>query len=178
MPIVSPGEDRAFIEALKKTDARIRHAPEIAVTVSGRIFGRAIGGMADTIRRRLFRPDIFIDDQLEPACDAMKRATLRQLLRAAWKNPTYTAIESVARSASLDGARLSRLMSFEYFGAAWAELERDSPVLVRKPVLVSDLGNQITKAISILSSLRKEIPPTMQSAHRYGSVLFGVEELA
>jgi hypothetical protein len=82
MPVVSPGEDRAFIEALKKTDARIRHAPEIAVTVSGRIFGRAIGGMADTIRRRLIQPDIFLDDQLEPACSAVKRAMLRKLFRA------------------------------------------------------------------------------------------------
>jgi hypothetical protein len=178
MPVVSPGEDRAFVEALKKTDARIRHAPEIAVTVSGRISGRAIGGMADTIRRRLFRQDIFIDDQLEPVCHALKRAMLRRAFRAAWKNPTRTAVESVAGGLSLDLAILVRLMSFEYFGTAWAEVERDSPVLVRRPVLVSDLGTQTTKAISTLSSLRKEIPPTMQSTHRYDNAPFGVEEMA
>jgi glycosyl transferase family 2 len=178
MPVVSPGEDRAFFEALRKIDARIRHAPEIAVTVSGRIIGRAIGGMADTIRRRLFQRDIFIDDQLEPAADAVKRATLRRAFRAAWKNPTRAALESIAGSVSLDRATIGRLMSFEYCGAAWAELERSSPVLIRRSVLVSDLGNQMTKAVSILSCLRKEAVPTTQSTHRYDNALFGVEEVA
>jgi hypothetical protein len=69
-------------------------------------------------------------------------------------------------------------MSFEYCGAAWAELERNSLVLIRRSVLVSDLGNQMTKAFSILSCLRKEAVSTPQSTHRYDNALFGVEEVA
>ncbi|WP_457836115.1 hypothetical protein, partial [Staphylococcus aureus] len=61
------GEDRAFADRLRRADCRIRHAPEVWVTVSGRIEGRAVGGMADTIRRRLSRPDTLLDDRLEPA---------------------------------------------------------------------------------------------------------------
>ena len=51
IPPVPIGEDRAFVEALRKVDTRIRHSPAVRVVVSGRIVGRAAGGMADTIRR-------------------------------------------------------------------------------------------------------------------------------
>jgi GT2 family glycosyltransferase len=69
-PGIALGEDRTFFQALRQVDARIRHAPEVRVVVSGRTVGRAAGGMADTIRRRLARPDPIVDDRLEPAMDA------------------------------------------------------------------------------------------------------------
>jgi hypothetical protein len=47
------GEDRAFFDALRRVDARIRHVPGVRVVVSARIVGRAPGGMADTMRRRV-----------------------------------------------------------------------------------------------------------------------------
>jgi len=83
IPAVSLGEDRAFVAALRGIDARIRHAPEVVVTVSGRVVGRARGGMADTIRRRLTAPDPFIDDALEPALDRVRRLRVRRRLRNA-----------------------------------------------------------------------------------------------
>ena len=72
IPTVPVGEDRAFIEALRRVDARIRHAPEVRVVVSGRIQGRATGGMADTIRRRLVRSDETLDGRR--ACQNRGRA--------------------------------------------------------------------------------------------------------
>jgi glycosyltransferase involved in cell wall biosynthesis len=73
MPAAPVAEDRKFFAALEAVGARIRHAPEIAVTVSGRTVGRAEGGMADTIRRRLHRSDPYLDDALEPAMDRWRR---------------------------------------------------------------------------------------------------------
>ncbi len=73
MPAAPMAEDRRFFAALRATGARIRHAPEIAVEVSGRLIGRAEGGMADTIRRRMQRADPYLDDALEPAQDFLNR---------------------------------------------------------------------------------------------------------
>jgi hypothetical protein len=44
MPATPFGEDRAFFDALRRIDARIRHAPGARVVVSARIVGRAPGG--------------------------------------------------------------------------------------------------------------------------------------
>jgi hypothetical protein len=84
IPAVVSGDDRAFVEALWRIDARIRHDPAIEVTVSGRIVGRARSGMADTIRRRIVRQDEFADESLEPAEFALLRYSLRRRARAAW----------------------------------------------------------------------------------------------
>lgn len=73
MPAAPVAEDRKFFAALEATGAHVRHAPEIVVTVSGRTIGRAEGGMADTIRRRLHRADPYLDDALEPAMDRWRR---------------------------------------------------------------------------------------------------------
>ena len=67
---------------MRRIDARIRHAPDVLVTVSGRLEGRAEGGMADTLRRRLVRPDEWLDDCIEPAADRLRRATIRSRLRS------------------------------------------------------------------------------------------------
>ncbi len=84
VPLVATGEDRALVAALAGIDAQIRHDPAIRVTVSGRIVGRAPGGMADTIRRRIVQQDEFSDAQLEPAVDAYRRADFRRRVWAAW----------------------------------------------------------------------------------------------
>jgi glycosyltransferase involved in cell wall biosynthesis len=83
IPPLPLGEDRAFFAALRRIDARIRHAPEVRVTASGGTRGRASGGMADTIRRRMVRPDEMLDERLEPAVNAARRAELRSLARVA-----------------------------------------------------------------------------------------------
>jgi hypothetical protein len=73
IPRQASGEDRAFFAALRASGARIRHAPEVWVTVSGRLDGRAQGGMADTIRARIANPPIWLDDRLTPVSDWVRR---------------------------------------------------------------------------------------------------------
>jgi len=66
IPAVPVGEDRALSKHCERFDARIRHSRDVRVVVSGRIIGRAVGGMADTIRRRLLSsPMSMLDVRLE-----------------------------------------------------------------------------------------------------------------
>lgn len=153
IPNVSLGEDRAFFAALRRVDARIRHAPEVRVVVSGRTIGRAVGGMADTIRRRMIRPDETIDDRLEPAEDAARRYRLRQLARTAHsrRDELGAASMALAEVLRLPCAEVIRALSLSPFGAAWTELEKTSLALIKRDVAVRDLENQTLLARSILN---------------------------
>ena len=149
MPARPSGEDRAFAHALRLIDARIRHDPGTVVTVSGRLEGRAAGGMADTIKRRMFRQDTYTDDQVEPARNAWRRVMLRARVRAAWsgsRDPAALAADLGVRPDTLAGALDSR-----FFGQAWALIQQNSPVLRRERVRFVDLPGEIAAARQILA---------------------------
>lgn len=76
VPKVASGEDRALVHALTLMDARIRHDVGVAVVASGRLEGRATGGMADTIRRRMRQQDEYTDDLVEPAAEFLAAGRL------------------------------------------------------------------------------------------------------
>ena len=165
VPPVRLGEDRAFFAALRRVDARIRHCAAARVVVSGRLVGRAAGGMADTMRRRLDGPDAFLDASLEPAEDARRRLAWRARLRAAW---TASVVEEAdAEALGLDAAAFRRWMGRPFFGAAWAAVEARSPVLRRRRVPASALAAQAGAAGLILARLR----PTDAAGHRAGSLV-------
>jgi GT2 family glycosyltransferase len=153
VPDIACGEDRAFVAALRRHDARIRHAPEVHAIVSGRIHGRAAGGMADTIRRRLQRPDEHIDDRLEPACDCARRARQRRMLRTAYESGQGE-LPGLARFLSVPPAILRAALRAGSFGKAWEAVERASPVLRRRLVRLADLAEETRKARAILAVLR------------------------
>ena len=156
IPAVPLGEDRAFFNALRRIDARIRHAPDIAVIVSARLEGRAQGGMADTMRRRIERPDPFLDARLEPAADALRRACRRRRLRETWSMPGRGVVREAARL-GLAPARLAELVTSEHFGSAWAAVEAASPVLRhRARVTLAALPAQTARALRIRDGLRRE----------------------
>ncbi len=50
LPPVKPLEDVAFIEALRQVGARIRHSPEVSITTSARLEGRAEVGLSGQLR--------------------------------------------------------------------------------------------------------------------------------
>jgi len=170
MPALPLGEDRAFFDELRRVDARIRHAPDVTVIVSARIEGRAQGGMADTMRRRIERPDPLLDARLEPAADALRRARLRRRVREIWCMPEWGVMTDATARLGLSPARLGELLATGHFGAAWAMVEAASPVLRhRKRVPLQALPEQTARALRIRDRLRRE-------AGRAGTALYAAAE--
>lgn len=142
IPLIPVGEDRAFFAALRRTDARIRHAPDIVVAVSGRRAGRVT-------------PDGLLDDSLEPAEDRFFRATLRadlRLLRQQAKDGVVNLPElrRVAGLLELPAAILQRLLACDTFGSLWQALEAHRPVLRHRHVRAASLRAEINAAGRIL----------------------------
>jgi GT2 family glycosyltransferase len=148
IPPVPCGEDRAFIDKLRQVDARIRHAPTVSVSVSGRIHGRAAGGMADTIRRRIVQQDEYTDTAVEPAGDRFRRVSLRALARAFWAG-IRTDWKQLAHALDTTAETVRRALALPFFGCAWAALERACPVLHARRVRFSDLPAEIEAAIEL-----------------------------
>lgn len=153
IPPVAVGEDRAFFAALRRIDARLRHAMDVQVTVSGRIQGRAAGGMADTIRRRLVAPDLFLDDALEPAADRFRRARLRARLRRLFAGRGRISAR-LLRDLGCDAALLIAALNEQSFGAVWEMIEGRAARLARTPVQVAALADQTRRALQALTALR------------------------
>ena len=158
IPDLPLGEDRAFFRNLRRIDARIRHAPDVRVVVSGRTEGRAKGGMADTIRRRLICADVFLDDRLESVQDAVLRYRLRRQVRLSWAESgrDFWAVFALARDLNLPSAFVRDTLAAPFFGAAWDALETASPTLRRRPVPVASVNNEITAASFIVAEWRSQ----------------------
>lgn len=142
-PHVASGEDRALIARLRAVDARIRHA-QIPVVVSGRLEGRAAGGMAETIKRRICQPDTFADEACEPAVDAYRRALAKARLREA-KRDGFGG-QSLGTDLLISRPILQKIMREKFFGTAWAALQKASPVLQRRRVRMADLTRETAQA--------------------------------
>jgi len=156
IPELPLGEDRAFFRNLRRIDARIRHALDVRVIVSGRTEGRAKGGMADTIRRRLVCPDMFLDDRLESIQDAVLRCRLRRQARLLWAEPMpdFWGIFALARDLVLPSGFVRETLTIPFFGAAWDAIETASPALRRRPVPAASVAHEIAAASFILADSR------------------------
>ncbi|CAP56507.1 putative glycosyl transferase protein [Gluconacetobacter diazotrophicus PA1 5] len=156
------GEDRGFMAALRRIDAPIRHAPGVTVTVSGRLAGRARGGMADTMARHVIRQDTQLDDALEPTADCLRRAMARAALRrlrdlsVCGRDRADTA-RQLADMLRIPADALARPLAGHTFGAAWESLERCSPSLHRRRVLRRDLAEQHAMAQAMIDDLVMEM---------------------
>ncbi len=159
MPRATLGEDREFFAALRRVDARIRHAPACRVIVSARLAGRAAGGMADTIRRRIVCPDQFLDERLEPARDAARRAWLRGRARLAWQDRSVIP-PVLAAQLGVAATDESLLRGERWFGTAWEKLQSRSSWLSRRlRVPVSALPAETARAEQILRRLSATAHP-------------------
>lgn len=157
MPGLALGEDRAFFEALRRSEARIRHAPDVWVVVSGRTVGRAAGGMADTMRRRMDAPDELLDDRLEPVVDAVRRGRLRLAVRQACRGvPPRGGVVHLAEALQLPAETTAALIGAGGFGRAWSEIEAASPVLRPRRVPVAELPYQTARAREMRDALACE----------------------
>lgn len=162
LPVLPFGEDRAFFGRLAAIDARVRHAPEARVRVSGRVVGRAAGGMADTIRRRMtICQDPFLDPPFEPIARYRRRLAWRQRLRQALAlgGLEGVAMAGLCRRLLVDRDRLLERCAGGGFGLAWTALEAESPLLARVPMARADLPSEIVRAERLLARLRARRQP-------------------
>ncbi len=158
VPALPSGEDRGFLHALRRADRRIRHAPDAVVTVSGRTVGRAPGGMAETIARRVLRQDEMLDDSLEPAGDCLRRAEARAALRVLRDLrlaglPDAAALSAYAARVSLPPGLVGRWLEEPCFGTAWARVEAESASLRRHSVRRAQLARHHDEAARIVRRL-------------------------
>jgi hypothetical protein len=159
VPCIPLGEDRAFFDELRRLDANVRHAPEVAVTVSGRLAGRAQGGMADTMLRRIYHADPWLDDGIEAAANRLNRATSRALARQAWTAPENEMLLSgLATSIQLPLDQVRTTLQQDRFGAAWTMLEKHSPALQIHRIAASRIEPELQAALAIIDRLTPPAP--------------------
>lgn len=157
LPAVPVGEDRALFEALIRAEMRVRHCPAARVIVSCRLDGRAAGGMADTLRRRLAEADAAaLDARLEPALDALLRLRCRRALRRLRAGrPRLGDPVRLALALGLAPAALAEIAQLSGFWSAWEALQARALPLRRPRLLrAGEVGAEIDRATTILGALR------------------------
>lgn len=154
-PDVACGEDRLFIRDLEAHGRRVRHDCETRVLTSGRLIGRAKGGMADTLQRRITVPSTPCDPRLERADRVYFRASLRARLRKSWSQlqGDDEAIRALGELMAIDSSCVTLALEAPTFEAAWQNLETVSSALERRPLAPNDLPQEIARARSLLESL-------------------------
>lgn len=84
LPPVRSSEDRALVHRAETHGVVIRYADDMRAAVSGRLHGRAEGGMAETLRQRMQDHDPLVDQAMLPVpvlADLWTRAVLGQAPR-------------------------------------------------------------------------------------------------
>ena len=96
------------------------------------------------------RQDEFTDAKVEPAADAARRYWVRRLFRMAWTGGDVAPLVPLLAVSDLQAQAALRS---PYFGAAWADLELQSPLLRRRRVRFCDLPAEIAAAESLLQRI-------------------------
>jgi hypothetical protein len=156
-PRVPLGEDKALIKALTRRDAKIRYCPSVRVVTSGRIKGRAPGGVADTLEIRSREPDAFCDAALEPFHTAFARAAWRGRLRRLHRAGLFSRNLFWAARLRLTQDDLEQIIKEPAFGAAWSEVEHRSPLFAGQLLKPAQLPGQISIASRWLARLHQGI---------------------
>ena len=82
LPALPRREDLAFVSRVRASGYRLRHDPNVVVTVSARTFGRARGGMADCLKSWIAAEAAGRPHLVESPVRVRQRALRRRLLRS------------------------------------------------------------------------------------------------
>jgi hypothetical protein len=155
VPWPACGEDKHMVHWLEMRDGRVRHDTVQQVLTSGRLFGRARGGMADTMRKRILEPDSPCDERLESVEHACFRARTRRLLRDCHAgHRDAEPLEALAARVHLTTRTLHAALRSGGFGAAWRVIESSSSRLARWPLSPSQLPAQCSRGEALLARMR------------------------
>ena len=170
VPMLACGEDRELVLRLAAAGARVRHCLQTRVVTSCRLEGRAPGGMADTMRRRIAEPESFCDAALEPALDAMRRYFWRGLLRS-WHREARLADTLIwAESLGFSGATATDIAHLPDFAAFWAAVTSQNPKLGSRLLRPAELPEEIARAKRIVRILRRGgLAPVLRDQTSHGA---------
>jgi GT2 family glycosyltransferase len=154
MPDRPSGEDRAFIDAVRAHDYTVRHAPHIEVITSGRLDGRAAGGVADTMKLRCDEPETPCDVRLEPLARIVAKALIRRRLRVLVAEGRLVDSSWMLRALQLPKDARQRLVSVGRIGTALSIVTTQSPRFACRPLRPSQLTGHIRLARLLLTLLR------------------------
>jgi hypothetical protein len=136
----------------------------MSVVVSGRIEGRAQGGMADTMRRRIVKQDEFVDNRIEPAWAAFYRVRMKRRISLLWHAPTDVRLYQLARLLAIAPKVLKEAVSAPYFGLAWSRVEQASSLLSQRRVRFVDLPREMAIARGIHCRLSNQYAAELTAA--------------
>lgn len=151
VPPIPCGEDRAFIAALERIDAKVRFPCDVVAFTSSRLSGRADGGMAATLRARADDPNLPCDPLLEPVALACKRAEWRRSLREVWPGALSAGWSQILK---IPQARLKTVWAAPSFGQAWQSIETACPELDRQCLTMGMLREELEKMETLVARLR------------------------
>ena len=154
MPDQPAGEDHAFIDAIRAHDLVVRHDPEIEVVTSGRLDGRATGGVADTIKLRCDIPDSPCDARLERALTFVTRCLWRRTLRRLHASGGLHATWRWAPALAIPRQKALGIVKAPFVGHALTAIEKVSPRLAYRPLRPSALPRQIAVGRLLLRTIR------------------------
>lgn len=149
------GEDRHMIRFLQEQGLRVRHDLSHKVWTSGRLFGRARGGMADTLRQRILSPDAACDERLETVDRLWFRASTRRMFRELHQRHDRFNhdLHALAARLALPHQSLVDALLTSAFAAGWASVERHSPRLRREPLNPGQLARECARGETWLAQL-------------------------
>lgn len=170
-PLPAPrcGEDRALIRRCHALDLKVRGDSWLRVTTSGRLHGRARGGMADTLMHRIRHPGAPCDALLESVDKAVARAQLRAQLRQ-HRRQGGLSTRWLSRTLDISPVLAQGLRHLPTFGVFWQACERISPWLAHVPLHPASLGNEIRTATDWLK-LRAWQSPIPTHVHPSQAIL-------
>lgn len=162
MPAIALGDDRAFVSRLKAADLIVRHTPEIVVATSGRLEGRAKGGVADTMRVRCEEPDCACDGRLEPLSRALYRYRWHRRLRLLGAQGQLGDTVLWAQPLEISPAEVEKLLATGRIGEVIEGVDATSPRLRSPTLRPSELPGQIKLAQAAVAAYRlrdRLLPP-------------------
>lgn len=162
MPAIALGDDRAFVSRLRAANLVVRHKPEIVVATSGRLEGRAKGGVADTMRVRCEEPDCACDGRLEPLPRALFRYRWHRRLRLLGAQGKLGETALWAQPLGISPAEAGKLLETGRVGEVIEGVDAASPRLRSPTLRPSELPGQIRLARAVVAAYRlrdRLVPP-------------------
>jgi len=163
------GEDRDLVSRSLQHGMLVKYADDVCVTTSGRLQGRAPGGMADTLRERSLQAEYVVDEMLEPASTLLLRLHAQQECRRRWIQ--QQSLAPLYRLLCIDPPVTTHRSIPTCWQAVWASIESVSPLLTAHRLYAHELPKHIQSLEHALRKVNGSNSPPERNFQRHRSVL-------